>query len=481
MKAIVANVLFGSILGCLGWTNSAYAKPPTVYPDQFEVPESPVLSAKLLSPDKLLLIPQIFNLVDRTLASPKGYRFAYRFNGSQTRNALSRIFTIDKSNTADFTVDREAEIVFRDRFYLNLSEHQGVALEKSPYTHKNSQGDLILGFQKTFWESPKKGKYWGITTIEHWGERTQPKSTIDLSKLNYTKLTPPLPRGNSSLTVSGGGNKNLAKRDDTSREFDQFRGGISYHHGVLENVTMGVGFVYEDFLVGFTQLTYNSENFPLKTTVSLLAKESGVDFRSHVRFKPAENFVLNYYHDRDKDKFDASWNVFSGLTLVADGDTKRNKFSTGIKVAVRSDYMSISAKAALDSNNNLQWNLKSNIGGLQFTHGSSKEKSTSKIDLSLVESKIGFQCSAFVKYESEAKHKNEPFMVWGSKLQSGEKITPDRHMWSVNLGYGTSSYGSGLIASGSFLLKPSMHLKLSYQEISATSDDTKIKLEISSK
>ena len=457
MKAIVANVLFGSILGCLSWTDSACAKPPVVDSEQYRVPESPILSANLLSSDKLPFVPHIINLVDR-------------------------IFTVDKSDINKFAIDQKTQIVFGDRFSLSLSENQGITLGKSPYTHKDSQADLVLGFQKTFWESTKKEKYWGVTTIEHWGDREQPEGNIDLAKLNYTRLTAPLPRGNSTLTVSGGGNNNLAEENDISKEFDHFRGGISYHHGVVEDVTMGVGFVYEDFLVGFTQFTYNSNSFPLKTTVSLLAKESGVDFRSHVRFEPAQNFVLNYYHDQDKDKFDASWNLFSGLTLVADGDTEKDKFSTGIKVAVHSDYMSISAKAALDSNNNLQWNLKSNIGGLKFTHGSSKEKSTSEIDLNLNQSNSwGFQCSAFVKYENETKHDGDRFIQWGNKLQSGEKITPNEHLWSVNLGYGTSNYGSGLIASGSLALKPNLLLNLSYQEISATSDDTKIKFQISSK
>ncbi len=152
------------------------------------------------------------------------------------------------------------------------------------------------------------------------------------------------------------------------------------------------------------------------------------------------------------------------------------------RVAVHSDYMSISAKAALDSNNNLQWNLKSSIGGLKFAHGNSKEKSTSEIDLNLPQANTwGLQCSAFVKYESETIHNDDNFMVWGSKLQSGEKITPDEHLWSVNLGYGTGSHGSGLIASSSIALKPNLFFKVSYQEISATSDDTKIKLQIASK
>ena len=456
MKAIVANVLFGSILGCLSLSDSACAKPLNANSKQSPTPESP----QLLSSNKLSLVPQIINLVDR-------------------------IFTVNKSNTSNFTIDEEAQIVFSDRFSLNLSENRNLALDKVPYTYRDSQGDLILGFQKTFWQSNNNQKYWGITTIEHWGEGERTSQPINLAKLNYTHLSPALPSGNSTLTLSGGGERNLAKKNNISREFEQFRGGVSYHHGVVDDVTMGVGFVYEDYLIGFTQLTYNSPDFPVKSTVSLLAKESGLDFSSHVRFKPAENFVFNYYHDREKNKFDANWNVLSGLTgltLLADGDLRDDSFSTGIKVAVHNDYMSISAKAILDSENNFQWNLKSNIGGVKFVYGNSKDKNTSQIDLSLIESNIfSFRCSAFVKYESAVENDEDEFLVWGSKIQSSAKITPSQHLWSVNLGYGNSPHGSGLIASGALGLKPNLFLKLSYQEISATSDDTKIKLQISSK
>ncbi|MEM8832843.1 MAG: hypothetical protein AAGE96_26445 [Cyanobacteria bacterium P01_G01_bin.19] len=456
MKAIVAKVLFGGILGCLSWADFACANPISVPSENFQFSESPVVSANLVSSNKLPIVPQIIHLVDR-------------------------IFTVKKANTPKFTIDQEAQIVFRDRFSLNLDEHQGVALSSKTYTHQEERADFVLGFQKPFWNGGDGRKYWGVTTVEHWGNNYSKKPKINLAKLNYTKLSSTLPSGHSTLTVSGGGNENLAKQNSNSREFKKFRGGVSYHHGVVDDVTMGVGFVYEDFLVGFTQLTYNSDRFPLKTTISLLANESGVDFLSHVRLKPAENLVLNYYHDREKDKFDASWQILSGLTLTADANTKTADFNAGIKVAVKNEYMSISAKAALDRDNNLQWKLKSNIGGFKLVHSSNKKKHTSAIDLSLRESNAsGFQCSAFVKYESEANKDKEAFTVWGGKLQSGEKITPTQHLWSFNLGYGSSSYGNGLIASGAVALKPNLFLKLSYQEISATSDDTKIKLQISS-
>jgi hypothetical protein len=459
MKAIVANVLFGSILGCLSWVDSACAQPKTLAEEQFKLPVSPALSAKLMSSDTLPVVPQIINLVDR-------------------------IFTVNKSNTSNFAIDQEAQIVFRDRFKLNLNQNignQALILDRLPYTYQERQADLILGFQAPFWSSYNHGRYWGVTTVEHWGTDQQDRNNLNLARLNYANLSATLPSGDSTLIVSGGGMRNLAEETNTSREFDHFRGGISYRHGVADNLTMGAGFVYQDFLVGFTQLTYNSDRFPVKTTVSLLAKESGLDFRSYIRFQPTESFVLNYYHDYEKDKFDASWQIISGLSLIADADTKQDSLSTGIKVAVQNDYMSISAKAALSSDNKLQWKLNSRIGGLKFNYGNDNHKSTSEIELDLIEpNNWGFQCSTFVKYESLTDQDQDGFIVWGSKLQSGEKITPNQHLWAVNLGYGSNSHGNGLIASGSFALKPNLFLKLTYQEISATSDDTKIKLQIGS-
>lgn len=456
MKAIVAKVLFGSILGCLSWTSSVRANPQITHQSQLEVPTSPIIiSAKLLSSDKLPIVPQIINIVDR-------------------------IFRANKSDNFNLAVDREAQIIFRDRFSLNLDRDRSSALDQPTYTHQDRQANMALGFQKTFWPSENKAKYWGVTTVEYWGSDRQQQ--LNIAKLNYTNLAPTLETGNSALTVSGGGNNNLVKETHTSKEFEEFRGGVTYHHGVVDDVTMGVGFVYEDFLVGFTQLTYDSDLLPLRTTVSILAKESGVDFRSHVRFEPIENFVLNYYHEPEKNQFDANWKLISGLTLTAKGDSQKDSLSTGIEIAVHNEYMSISAKAALNNNDNLQWKLNSQIGSFKFAHNSNDQKSNSEVDLKLLESNIGFQCSAFFKYQTrQVKQSQEQFTVWGGKLHSTKKITPNQHLWTVNLGFGSGYHGNGLIASGSIALKPNMSFKLTYEEISATSDDTDIKLELSYK
>ena len=458
MKAIVANVLFGSILGCLSWANSACANSSNAPLPYQEAPISPVLSAKLLSSDKLLILPQIINLVDR-------------------------IFTVNNPDTYNYSLNSEAQIIFGNRFSSNLKSDRDLNLNKLPYTHKERQANLVLGFQKTFWPSDNKQKYWGITTVEHWGDVKKPFPKLNLAKLNYTNLAPTLKTGSSIMTISGGGNSNLVTKARTSSEFDRFRGGVTYHRGVVDDVTMGVGFVYEDFLIGFTQLTYDSDFVPLKTTISLLAKESGLDFRSHVRFQPADNLTLNYYHERDRDKFDANLKLIPGLILTAKSDSKNDSFTTGVNLAIQNQYMSISAKAAMDGDRNLQWKLNSQIGNLKFAHSSNLKKSKSEVNLDLLdEDTVGFQCSAFVKYQTrEVKQNQEDFTVWGSKLQSAKKITPNQHLWTVNLGYGSGNHGSGLVASGSVALNRNLLFELSYQEVSAASDDTKVKLQLSSK
>ncbi len=439
MKAIVANVLFGGILGCLGWINAALADPISDPPANLS--SEPLVSAKLSSSKN----PSEFQLLG--------------------------------------TIDLVMKVNKLDRLDSELSGDRISSLKRL-YIHRSKQVDLILGFQNTFWPSQKKRKYWGVTTVKHWGENTK---QLNPSKLDYTNSAPKLATGSSSLTVSGGGKNNLIAAADDSKdnyfsEFEEFRGGVTYHHGVNSDLTMGVGFVYDDLLVGFTQLTYDSDVLPIQTTLSLLAKESNVDLHSHVRFQPADSFVVNYYHDKERQKFDLSWDVISGLAFLAKGDIKSKSYSTGIKVALRNNYLSFSATATLDHDRNLDLKFNSQIGRFKFVYSNNKHKSSIQVNTHLLSSpSLGFECSVFVKHQNrQVKKEQEEFVVWGGKLHSTKKVGDNKHHWTLNLGYGSSKHGKGAIVEGAIALSPDLFLKLNYQEISAVSDDPKIKLELSS-
>ncbi|MEL6581955.1 MAG: hypothetical protein AAFQ14_19585 [Cyanobacteria bacterium J06621_12] len=492
MKAIVANVLFGGILGCLSCANSTQANPTAEQPTL----NQQILSTRRLTQSSLPIIPSTLGLMDQVLTTNELYSFnvsaSIGYHQWLKQNTASNFLTIPQANYSSLSSFTDADCTpVCDLPEENIQ--QLLSSPQQPYTYKSQQSDLTLGFQSTFWASTNKSKYWGITTVEHWGNKKGNKKTAEahLPQLNYTSAAPILPSGSSSLTFSGGGNRNLVQQaslsqdNNLSQEFEDFRGGITYHHGVEKQLTMGVGFVYEDAedaFTGFTQLTYDSDILPLKTTISLYANESATTLHSHVRFKPAHNFVLNYYSEAEKHRFDANWGIYPGLTLIAKGNSKNHSYSTGIKVALQNNYFSLHATAALDHQQKLQWTINSQFAGFKFVHSSNQDHSNSELSNKLLESNsLGFECSAFVKYQTRQKKQGQQeFLVWGGKLQSKTKVSEKNHLWNLNLGYGSSSHGQGLIIKGSVALQPDLFLKLNYQEVSAVSDETKIKLQLSS-
>ena len=459
MKVTLINGLVGSILCCLVLSNPALAHYESQAEKKSEIPVR--LSAKALTSDKISTFPLNVNLVDRI------------------------IFLEDKK-AIDILINRNNWLIFDPSINLNLTliNNQNISLESSPYTYQDEQGDIILGLQNTFWPSKDNQKYWGLTTVEHWGENNNQE--ITLSKDNYVKQAPTLPAGNSTLTISGGGNQNLISDRDSPGTFEEFRGGVAFHQGVSQNVTMGIGFVYEDLLVGFSQFTFEDDRFPIKTTVSLLTGKERLAFHSHVAFQPLDNLVVNYYNDETNQKFDLNWGMIPGLILIAKGNSEQESVTTGLKISINSNFFSLSAKAELDNNDRWQWSLNSTLGVFQLNYNSNYLKRNSEVNLNLLEfESLGFQCSLFVQHKThQAKEKEkenkESFVAWGGRLHSDEKLDGSTYRWAVELGYGSGIHGHGAIASISTALQPNLQFKLTLEEISAVSDETKLKLQLSS-
>lgn len=162
------------------------------------------------------------------------------------------------------------------------------------------------------------------------------------------------------------------------------------------------------------------------------------------------------------------------------GTAKTKSYSTGVKIAIDNNYLSLHATAALDNEQNLRLQLNSQIGRLKFTYSSNQYQSNLELRGQLLNlDNLGLQCSAFVKYQTSGK-KQQEFMVWGANIHSQAQVSPNKHQWEFELGYGTSSDDQGWMANSTIALQPNLFLKLGYQEVSAVSDETKIKLQLSS-
>ena len=474
MKVLIANGLVGSILCCLYLSNPAIANSHHQEEIKSEIPQR--LSAKELTYDRLATFPVNVNLVDRiiTLEANKAIQRGF---GDFSHQLLYR-------GAIDILINQDDWLLGKPNANsdLDLIENRHISLEKKPYTYQEPQGNVTLGYQNTFWPSQDQQKYWGLTTVEHWGGKQNQELT--LPQTNYAEQAPSLPAGNSALTVSGGGNQNLVGDEESPGEFEEFRGGVSFHRGVSRNVTMGLGFVYENLLVGFSQFSFQDDRFPLATTVSLLTGKEGFELHSHIAFQPSDNFVVNYYNDETNQKFDLDWGMIPGLNLIANGNSKEELVSTGLKISINSDFFSLAAKAELDSQDRWKWNFNSTLGAFKLIYDSNHLKKNSEVNLNLLEFEtFGFQCSLFLKHEihhPKDKEKDESFVAWGSRLHSGKKIDGSTYLWALELGFGSGIHGNGAIASVSTAFQPNLKFKLTFEEVSAVSDETKLKLELSS-
>jgi hypothetical protein len=454
MKTILPKLLFGSIFCCLSFNYPAWAE--SIYSPKPQSTQSIFLSAKVLSNPNYLILPLGLNLNNHTL----NYSVSI-----DNRGYINRIISIDNWSANNNSLISN----------LIISDFKPLSLEKAPLTHQKQQGNLILGFQNTFWPSENNGQYWGLTAVKTWG--TEGKIN-NLAQPNNP--LPSLPKGSSAVTVSGGGKKNLVEKTEVLGEFADFRGGVAFQQGVSQDVTLGVGFVYENLLSGFSQLSYKPSNLPVKTSVSLMTGEDGVELHSHLNFKPSDNFVFNFYTDRQAQKFDLKWGIASGLTLTANGNSQDDSLSAGIKIAVKSDYFALSAIAKLNQNNEWQWNITSQFEDLKLAYASNATKSMSELSydvLTLQDS--GLVCSLFVNYENREVKNNEEYLATGGwRVASGEKFGTHQHRWQLNFGYGVGSQGTGVVASAATAISPDLFLKLSLQEVSVVSNELNFKLEL---
>lgn len=500
MNLILTRLLSGSILCCLCFNYPALAK--SIY-DRQSKPVKPIfLSAKALSYQPYSVSPVNLNF--------NYHIFDYSLSINRTKY-LDKNKNIDNWFTNNNGLSSNSII----------SNSQPLSLEKIIYKNHQPRADLTLGFHDTFWQSKNSSKYWGLTAVKTWGNQAKNPNSIQSNH-----FVPFLPKGTTFLTMSGGGNRNLVEKTNILGEFSDFRGGIALQQGLSQNVSVGVGFVYDNLLLGFSQISYQPSNLPLQTSISLVTGKQGTELHSHLNFKPTENlainfysdrndkkfalqwgitpglsliakanskqgsfsagiksknFLLNYYTDREKQTFDLQWEIISGLSLIAHGNSQKNSLATAIKFKLQKDRFTLNAIAGFNNKNVWQWKIDSQIGNLKLALVNNDFKNSANLSydvLTLPNPNLTF--SLFANYENrEVKNKDESLTVSGWQVASNEQFGNHQHRWQFNFGYGVGSQGKGVVASAGAAVSSDLFLKLSVEEVSLVSDRLNFKLELS--
>ncbi len=300
-------------------------------------------------------------------------------------------------------------------------------------------------------------------------------ATPEIRDAIFASLPGQLTKGTSALIVSSGLNRENTQ-NSLLGNFNDFRGGVAYRLGVSEDLTLGTGVIYDKSMLGLGELFYQPSGFPLEVAFSgLLGTDEGLEYNADIRFRPSNNFDLNFNSDRLSQRFRANYRAFRGVSFRASGNTRENALSTGFSFSRSSRNFFTFASADIDTNSNFRWNLNSRLGKLQLRNYGNEITTNSQLSYNFSKT-TSYGNSLNLNYET-SRENNLASLNWKYRSKSRDRY--GRSLFDFDLGYGIGSQGSGIIASASTAAVPGMNLRLRYQGVSTTSDRSSFRIELS--
>jgi hypothetical protein len=299
----------------------------------------------------------------------------------------------------------------------------------------------------------------------------------EIRDASYTATPGQIPAGASAFIVSGGFGREFNSNRSLFGNFTDFRGGIAQRWGVSQDLTLGVGGVYDDNFKGLTELFYRPSNIPLQVSISSLVGNK-LDTVADIRFDPSQNLNFSFFSDRFSSRLNANWNLFRGVSLFANTDSR---FGTGgglqFNFSGRNSYTF--ARLGIDTENNFRWNLLQRLGKLELRQLGNEVGTLSELTLGLsAKSFNDLGHSLLLNYETRSQNLSSNLLTMGWRYRSEQRAVDGNYKWETQLGYGMGSQGSGAIASVTTTVLPGVLVRARYQGVSVTSDQSTFNIDL---
>lgn len=299
----------------------------------------------------------------------------------------------------------------------------------------------------------------------------------EIREATFSTVPGQIPSGASALIVSGGFRRDLSHTQGFLGDFSDFRGGIAQRWGLSEELTLGVGGIYDNSLSGLGELFFRPKGFPLEVAVSALTGNTW-DVNANIRFDPSPTFSTSLTSDRFSTRFNLDWRVLPSFTLLGIYDS-RDASGIGGQIAFSSKNAFTFARLTLDTQNRCRWSLNQRLDRLEFTQQGNEIGTLSQLAYNFsVTSNFDSEHSLLLTYETRNQKDSDNLasLVW--RYRSPQRAADGNYLWEAQLGYGIGSQGSGVVASIGTTLIPGLLLRGRYQAVSVTSDDASFSLEL---
>ncbi|GAQ00061.1 carboxypeptidase-like regulatory domain-containing protein [Leptolyngbya sp. NIES-2104] len=285
----------------------------------------------------------------------------------------------------------------------------------------------------------------------------------------FNVLPGQIPQGASALIISGGWQRD--KKDNFLGDFTTFSGGLAQRWGLSESLTVGLGGLYDSTPKALAELYFHPRNFPIRVVGSALGGTRW-DINLDIQLQPSPSINVLFQSDRLSSQFSTSWQVIPNLGLLLTTDS-RIGLGYGVQVSTSLGRSFLFGTVAHNESTGWNWTILQSLGKLQFTHVGRDIGTSSKLSYNFSDNRF-----LGLTYETRTQGTGDKLLTALWHYNSLTKASDGTPNWLAEVGYGIGSRGSGLYASAGVSISPGLLLRVRYQGVALTSDQSSFSLEL---
>lgn len=299
----------------------------------------------------------------------------------------------------------------------------------------------------------------------------------EIREAAFSSVPGQLPAGASALIVSSGLQREFLENQSLLGNFSDFRGGIAGRWGLSENLTVGLGGIYDESPKALAELFYRPANLPLQVAVSALTGNEW-DVNADIRYDPSTSLSAAFTSDRFSNRFNLNWRVFPSLSLFTLTDS-RDATSGGVQINLSGKDIFTFARVSFDSKERLRWNLQQRLGKLELIQRGNEIGTLSELTYKLsTNSWLDSGNTLLLSYETSNQNGSDNLLNLGWRYRSENRAIDGNYRWEVQLGYGVGSQGEGIIAALGTTVLPGLLVRGRYQGVSLTNEQATFSVDL---
>jgi len=291
----------------------------------------------------------------------------------------------------------------------------------------------------------------------------------------FTLLPEQLPSGTSALIASGGWRRQT-KPYKFFGELQDFGGGISYRHGISNDLTLGVGGIYDGGLQGLVEAFYQPKRTPLRLAVSGLISND-VDVEAEMVWDQRDLYIT-VNTDIDRTRYTLNWHIFPSLSFSSRG-TFDDFARFGLQYSQSQRQSSTIIDVNWQTNEQWDWRIYQRWLDLTLTH-----QGDDRPDLFSTTTELSYLLNPSeyltLQLDTETARNKNHLLTAGWQYRSDARNSIGQSLWQAELGYGVGSQGHGPYVLLGTTAIPGTLLEARYDTVTLRANQDRFSLQLRS-